>query len=152
MVAAIANLNDYRLSRAPDLDADILGWIGPGRNNEWLSAASDIVSVSYTSAALRDGEQDVADKFEALCQRWMDATSHLSIVQDIILHPAYQQIIGLGMAAVPLILRKVEEEMGHWSWALHAITCDDPVPAEDAGNMRKMQEAWLRWAAERGWR
>jgi hypothetical protein len=59
------------------------------------------------------------------------------------MHPAYQQIIGLGPAGVPLLLRELEREPDHWFWALRAITGEDPVPEEARGRLREMAAAWL---------
>lgn len=57
------------------------------------------------------------------------------------MHPAYQQIIGMGREAVPLILRDLQRRPDHWCWALAHITGEDPVPAEVA-------EAWLDWGRQ----
>ena len=53
----------------------------------------------------------------------------------------YQQIIGLGSCAVPLILAELRRETDHWSWALEAITGESPVPNEVAGNVEAAAEA-----------
>ena len=66
------------------------------------------------------------------------------------IHPAYQQIIGMGPAVVPLLLRELEREVDHWFWALKAITGADPVPPASRGKVREMAEAWLRWGREQG--
>jgi hypothetical protein len=67
------------------------------------------------------------------------------------MHPAYQQIIGLGPKAVPLIVRSLRNEPDHWFWALKAITGEDPVAVDDRGDLRRMTESWLAWAAARGY-
>ena len=66
------------------------------------------------------------------------------------IHPAYQEIIGMGEVAVALILEDLKERGGHWFWALRAITGENPVPPEDAGKIRTMTEHWLRWGRSRG--
>ena len=66
------------------------------------------------------------------------------------MHPAYQQIIGMGPKALPFILRALEKDIDHWFWALQAITGEDTVPQEDMGDMAKMREIWLAWGRERG--
>ena len=43
------------------------------------------------------------------------------------MHPAYQQIIGMGADAVPFILLEMEEHGGYWFWALSAITGQNPT-------------------------
>ena len=61
------------------------------------------------------------------------------------MHPAYQQIIGLGPAAVPLLLRELEREPDYWFWAIKAITGVDPVADADRGRMRAMSATWISW-------
>lgn len=87
--------------------------------------------------------------FQELAERWSSETRLLSSLTDKVLHPAYQDIIGLGPDAVPLLLRELQHNSGHWFWALSHITREDPINPEDAGNVRKMTEAWLEWGRER---
>ena len=65
--------------------------------------------------------------------------------------PCYQQIIGMGERAVPLILEELSREPDHWFWALEAITQENPVPCDAAGNVRLMAEAWVAWGAHEGY-
>ena len=67
-------------------------------------------------------------------------------------HPAFQEIIRLGHAAVPFMLQDLEKRPRLWVWALPDITGADPVPVSDRGNIAKMSEAWLRWARTNGYR
>jgi len=67
------------------------------------------------------------------------------------LHPAYQQIIGMGRSAIPLLLDELQQEPDHWFWALSAITGEDPVPLHMRGNVAGMTESWLKWGREHGW-
>jgi hypothetical protein len=57
----------------------------------------------------------------------------------------------MGSRVVPLILRDLRRKPDHWFWALAAITGEEPIPPEDAGNMQRMAQAWLRLGQERGW-
>ncbi|HKI38296.1 MAG TPA: hypothetical protein VKA46_40985 [Gemmataceae bacterium] len=66
-------------------------------------------------------------------------------------HPVYQQIVGLGAAIVPHLLRTLREYPRDWFWALHVITGADPVTPEERGSVSGLREAWLRWARERGY-
>jgi hypothetical protein len=68
------------------------------------------------------------------------------------LHSAYQKIIGLGAAAVPLLLAELRREPDDWFWALHAVTGADPVPEANRGNLPAMTEAWLQWGREKGYK
>jgi hypothetical protein len=62
----------------------------------------------------------------------------------------YQQIIGMGWEAVPLILEELRREPDQWFWALEAITDENPVPPEAAGKVRQMAQAWLAWGRTHG--
>ncbi len=65
------------------------------------------------------------------------------------MHPAYQHIIGIGMPAVPLLLRELKENPDHWFWALHAITEQDPAHSEDTFD--GAVAAWLEWGRHHGY-
>lgn len=93
-------------------------------------------------------EATPAARFDALVGWWMEETALSSSLRDIVAHPAYQQIIALGPAALPLILRDLERQPRHWSPALRAITGASPVPKEHAGKLPLIAEDWLRWARE----
>jgi len=67
------------------------------------------------------------------------------------MHPAYQRIIGMGRSALPLIFDELSQRPGPWSWALRAITGEDPVPLEQAGSAKAAREAWLGWARRFGY-
>jgi hypothetical protein len=76
---------------------------------------------------------------------------HVSDYHQIILHPAYQGIIGLGMQAVPLILQELRDMPASWFWALRAITGADPTTPHQAGNNQEMANAWLQWGEKQGY-
>jgi hypothetical protein len=79
---------------------------------------------------------------------WRAETAHLSSSSKIISHPAFREIIRMGGAVVPFMLRDLEQQPRLWVWALPEITGDDPVPIEDRGDIAKMTTAWLLWAKE----
>lgn len=88
-------------------------------------------------------------KFRHLADRWRKETRYISSLSKIALHPAYQKIIGMGYDAVPLILRELKDKGGHWLWALHAITDEDPAP--DGAAFDEAVEAWLNWGKTEGY-
>ncbi len=100
-----------------------------------------------------DGEKLPADPetFQQLADRWEDDTVYLSNPRQIAQHPAYQKILGMGIAAVPLILKRLNNRRGHWFSALRSITAADPVPLQDRGNVPAMTEAWLKWGKRNGY-
>lgn len=90
-------------------------------------------------------------RFLSLKKKWEANTAHLSSMTEMAIHPAYQQIIGMGSVAVPLILQELKKQPGHWFWALKSITGEDPVLPEHRGRIRQMTEAWLRWGEKHGY-
>lgn len=94
--------------------------------------------------------QSVAERFHALVRTWKFDVAPLSSTTEMAMHPAYQQIIGLGPEAVPLLLRELRREPDHWFWALKAITGVDPVEPTQRGRVKEMAEAWFTWARQQG--
>jgi hypothetical protein len=91
--------------------------------------------------------------FNGLAKKWKDETKGQSSVSRIVMHPSYLSIIGLGKEALPMILKDLKNEPNHWFTALRAISKveSSPVRPEDAGNIKKMTEAWLRWGKDNGY-
>src|SRR5437899_2425039 len=87
-------------------------------------------------------------KFHRLASGWKQETVHLSSMTQKILHPNYQSIIGMGPDILPLLFKELQQKPDYWFWALTAITEEDPIAEEDAGNLNKMTQAWLGWAKE----
>lgn len=88
-------------------------------------------------------------KFPALVERWKKDTEADSSIARMVRHPAYQQIIEMGQAAVPLLLAELQRELDFWFAALHAITGANPAPPEAAGKVKQMAQAWIEWGREK---
>lgn len=110
------------------------------------------VSTSLTETDWIVSTSLVAQRFRALAARWREDCGHLSSIREMILHPAYQQIIGMGPAVLPHVLDELERQPDHWFWALRAITGEDPVRQQDRGRVSEMARDWLEWAEGRGLR
>jgi hypothetical protein len=91
------------------------------------------------------GSHKLEADFNELKEKWLRETKASSSVVEKFMNQNYQQIIGIGEPAIPLILREMQRRPGHWFWALRAITRQNPVSEEDRGNIPRMTEAWLRW-------
>lgn len=94
---------------------------------------------------------DLLTRFNRLNTEWEAETAHFSSITKIAMHSAYQQIIGMGQIAIPLILSAMEKKPDHWFWALRSITGEDPVLPEHRGRLRQMTEDWLRWGRKNGY-
>jgi hypothetical protein len=84
-------------------------------------------------------------RFEFLAKAWRKECAHLSSVEEMVLHPAYQQIIGMGKEAIPFLLCELERQPDHWFWALWVITGEDPVRSDHrgSGSGYGKQLAWM---------
>src|SRR5262249_25632314 len=96
-------------------------------------------------------QQPIEQRFRQLVEAWQSDCPPSSRIADMVMHPAYQQIIGLGPAAIPLLLKELENNLDHWFWALIAITGANPVPPESRGKFKEMAEAWLEWGRKYGY-
>ena len=95
-----------------------------------------------------------AKRFKRLLETWLVERGATSSITEMSMCPSYQHIIGMGEAAVPLILGRLAEEgddPDQWFWALASITEADPVPEDDRGDFLAMSRAWLRWGSEHGY-
>lgn len=93
------------------------------------------------------GDSGIEDRFRELADRWY-ADTLVSSVHDMVLHPAYQQIIGMGREVLPLILTELRDRGGHWFWALCAIAGEDIAPR--GADFDSSVAAWLTWGGKHG--
>lgn len=92
--------------------------------------------------------KDQSKKFKQLVEKWHAEQDPFSSVINFE-HPAYKGIIDMGMDAIPLILRELQEDPDYWFWALQEITKENPVEEGQEGNLELMTLAWLSWGEER---
>lgn len=91
------------------------------------------------------------ERFRILKETWLAETGHLSSYSAIVKHQAFREIVEMGDAVVPLMLRDLEESPQLWVWALPEITGANPVDPADAGKIATMSASWLRWGREHGY-
>jgi hypothetical protein len=96
-------------------------------------------------------QAEIEATFTTLVNQWREENRGVSSTNQMCMHPAYQQIIGMGEPVIPLLLRELEKKSGRWFWALKSISREDPVPPEYRGNTEKMTKAWLEWGKQRGY-
>lgn len=91
-------------------------------------------------------------EFNALAEQWREETSHLSFGREA--HFAYQQIIGMGDAVLPIIFRELEVTTSDWFWALSAIArkkARRSYPRMTRGRVRKVARIWMDWGRQHGY-
>lgn len=147
--------------------ASITGWSalgsvrwGRAKVRELALAAAMLQGLSYPferkgwrrsyEAIEHAPETDVERLFRELADQWTRETAHVSSIPKVVMHPAYQQIIGLGHDVLPLLLRSLTDRPGYWFWALEMVARETPVTKEIAGQTKNMKRAWLDWGIERG--
>jgi hypothetical protein len=87
--------------------------------------------------------------FDALVSEWRRLRERGSSTAPLV-NDAYGQIVAMGWPVVPLLLREVERQSGHWFEALTWITREDLSTPKTRGNIRELRRAWLQWGRERG--
>jgi hypothetical protein len=93
---------------------------------------------------------EIHSQFRRLTREWIWGTEKHSNLLKIVTHPAYQQIIAMGPAVIPEILRAMTSGPGHWFWALRALT-QGVDPAEGLNTMQAATDAWIKWGRENGY-
>jgi hypothetical protein len=105
---------------------------------------------SGISVAENDEPEAIEEQFRRLAADWSEHTGHISSTSDLVSYPSYQKIISLGWPVVPFLLRDLQQSKRFWFPALYAITNVRPFDASDAGNGRRMTDAWIRWGKRKG--
>ena len=103
-----------------------------------------------TVAPSTSRESSLASRFERLRDDWKEQSEYLSNTTQMTMLRPYQQIIGLGPSVIPMILDELSREPDHWFWALEVLSDENPVAAEDVGNVALMTKAWLSWGRQKG--
>ena len=101
-------------------------------------------------SAVKSGVEVQSD-FDRLTAQWKREAAHLSSPTMIAEHPAYQEVVGMGLVAVPLILRDLQNAPAMWFMALREITGEMPIRDEDRGNIEAIRTAWLDWGERNGY-
>ncbi len=139
--AALADLPPYLGTRVGSDDI-----VGTGPDSTLM--ADRALEAQAHSAETYSGFLQI--EFAHLAAWWRADNENISSATQLAEHPAYRRIIGLGLDAVPLILRELERRPDHWFTALTEITGQNPVPAGDRGRTARMAQAWLTWGRRVG--
>ena len=92
---------------------------------------------------------EIERRFLSLVEQWREETRGDGVGARTLKHPSYLEILEMGTAVVPLILRDLAAGGGFWIGALTELTGEDPVPATERGRSAKMRGAWLAWGDQR---
>ncbi|NJO94337.1 MAG: hypothetical protein HC820_08335 [Hydrococcus sp. RM1_1_31] len=109
------------------------------------NSATDILS---QNAELNS---EVIEKIYALAERWKSEVAGISSTAKMSQHPAYQEIISMGISIVPLLLSELKNNPLYWLTALSAITGENPIKPEQRGRVQQMASAWIEWGQQQGY-
>ena len=123
----------------------------PGLSEESEKNISKVKEIAEHFNSSVSRQNGVKQRFYLLSALWKNDTQYLSSMNEMVLHPAYQQIVGMGPVAIPLILLELKRDPDYWFEALKSIAGIDPVVENDMGNLSKMVESWLDWGVVNGY-
>lgn len=106
--------------------------------------ASDAFS-SRSYGSYRASERDFVARFYELVKRWRRETLVISSIDQAIAHEAFQEIVEMGGAVVPLIIREIKTRPDLLVAALPMITREDPVSEQSRGDVVAMATDWIDW-------
>ena len=98
-----------------------------------------------------DNTENTEEKFNRLYSKWKEEGLYLSSLSEMFALESYQEIVKLGHAAIPFILRELTQQPGFLIKALKDITGADPVSAANQGNVKAMVNDWLAWGRQQGY-
>lgn len=132
----------------PHFRNQIHRWLLRGQFDLDSTAVLEIKSHAAEADALEQGRitEELRREFDQHATQWKNEITVKSSITDIVLHPSYQRIIGMGYRVLPFIIEDLNESANFWFHALNAITGVNPVHPEDKGRVPRMRSAWLNWA------
>jgi hypothetical protein len=114
---------------------------------------ANTVTVMSSLSGLSQVSPEIEREFYVLAQTWRNKTAHLSLDVQRASDFDYQQIIGMGNDALPLIFREIKETTSDWFWALAAIARNKApvIPVEAEGDVDGIAAIWLQWGKDNGY-
>lgn len=126
-------------------------WRHMGTRIAGSAVSTDFQLVEQSDDSSTTRPTRAAESFHQLASQWYREAGMHSSIEDMAMHPAYQQIIGMGASVIPLILDELSRRPHHWFWALNAISRQNPIPSEHYGKVRRMAADWIEWGRRRGY-
>lgn len=127
----------------------ISDWKKDDIKKKWSSSTCDVIAIDKPHRKAGPDVHSVDDEFNFHAFQWRRETKHVSSLSKMVLHPSYLRIIGMGRPALPLLLRELEKNRGHWLVALNAIEGKDHAPPGSTFN--QAVDAWISWGRQQGY-
>ena len=156
IASAIIRLERWRFNYGRKITPDRIAGFKIDRNNElklWVrdrrERADKITREALAALSGQARSHSEESEFATMAAKWKRETKHLSAVRQKSMHPIYQRLIGFGPSVVPLILKDLQRECGHWFWALQALTGTNPVAP--GSTIQEARESWLAWGKKQNY-
>jgi hypothetical protein len=117
---------------------------------DWWKRGENIEYNCHSFSQADEVQSDLEKEFNKLATTWKAQTKGASSLTGMVMSPAYLEIISYGEKMIPFILKDLKNSPSHWFIALRILARTSPVRPEDAGNIKKMSEAWISWGRENG--
>ena len=130
---------------------DVVGMVGHDNPREPAFYSSPPTTRLETDVASTIDHDQIEAKFGLLADWWREETGLFSFDHQMERHPAYAQILEMGETAIPLILKELQERPYRWFGVLQALTGENPVSSEGAGDFDHMSSAWKEWGKTKGY-
>jgi superfamily II DNA or RNA helicase len=163
VVQGSASPSSEVIDRAKLAGRDISKWIQSsfriGGDDLFEEESSYFVPVPVALVAIVDerleikeySTETIKEDFANLASQWTQDVEGMSSTVEMVKHPAYQKIVSMGQAVVPLLLEDLRQNPIYWLPALRQITQQNPVQPEQRGKIKQMAEAWLNWGKQEGY-
>lgn len=134
-----------------DVNRRVIAHVRPELDEHWHVHRTSCAFAAPLPKFTRLLNPRVKQEFEELARVWKRETAISSNLTKIVLHPAYQRIMAMGPAVIPLILEDLSRKPAHWFWALHNLVPPGKDPAKGLTNIRAATDAWVKWGKEEGY-
>ena len=97
-------------------------------------------------AGKKSASPELEREFGGLVKQWKKETFALSSLSKIYAHPGYQRIMAMGKEGIPLVLKELQKNQGHWFYALRFMAGEQGKGvAEGLTDFESAKAAWLEW-------
>jgi hypothetical protein len=100
---------------------------------------------------MKPEQPSVEQVFTYLADGWEHVTIFSSSISEIVEHPNYAALVGMGRDVIGLAVRRLQVGPFFWAYVLHDITGESPTADVKMGDIDAIRQSWLNLARERGW-
>lgn len=118
-------------------------------SSEWNQPSDHYMSPQNLLGISLVHDEPIDQRFSRLEAQWEEDTAFVSSAHEFVLHPAYLEIIGMGLPALPFIFRRLSQSPAPWFPALRAIVGFDP--GDGAPDADAALTAWIDWGRAHGY-